>query len=81
MMSAIFGGDPDSPGAPIGWICYGLAISQYLVIALITSTDKAGDLLAKYDRAIAEQREDLVDEFTEHDDEDEAPTGAGTPSQ
>lgn len=81
MMSAIFGGDPDSPGASIGWICYGLAISQYLVIALITSTDKAGDLLAKYDRTIAEQREDLVDEFTEHDDEDEAPTGAGTPSQ
>ena len=81
MMSAIFGGDPDSPGASIGWICYGLAISQYLVIALMTSTDKAGDLLAKYDRTIAEQREDLVDEFTEHDDEDEAPTGAGTPSQ
>lgn len=65
MMSAIFGGDPNSPGAMIGWICYVLAISQYLIIALITSADKATDLLAKYDRVIAEQREDLVEEFCE----------------
>ena len=49
----------------IGWICYVLAISQYLIIALITSADKATDLLAKYDRVIAEQREDLVEEFCE----------------
>lgn len=70
MMSAIFGGDPNTPGATIGWVCYLLAISQYLIIALITSTDKAGDLLEQYDRAIAEQREDLVEEFT-----DEEPSG------
>ena len=67
MMSAIFGGEPDAPGSTIGWICYVLAIVQYLIIALITSTDKAGNLLEKYDKAIDKQREDLVDEFTEED--------------
>ena len=67
MMSAIFGGEPDAPGSTIGWICYVLAIVQYLIIALITSTDKAGNLIEKYDKAIGKQREDLVDEFTEED--------------
>ena len=80
MISAIFGGDPDSPGAFIGWVTYFLAISQYLIIALITSTDKAGDILTKYDRAIAEQREDLVDEFTEEDEGDDS-SEAETPSR
>lgn len=67
MMSAIFGGEPDAPSSTIGWICYVLAIVQYLIIALITSTDKAGNLIEKYDKAIGKQREDLVDEFTEKD--------------
>ena len=67
MMSAIFGGEPDAPGTSIGWICYVLAIVQYLIIALITSADKAGELLEKYDKAIGEQRKDLVDEFTKED--------------
>jgi hypothetical protein len=71
MMAAIFGGDPDLPAATIGWVCYFLAITQYLIIALITSADKAGDLLSRFDRAIAEQREDLIEEFVEEDDEDE----------
>jgi len=65
MMSAIFGGDPESAAATIGWICYALAIVQYLIIALITSADKAGDLLSNFDRAIADQREDLVEEFVD----------------
>ncbi len=77
MMSAIFGGDPDSAAATIGWICYFLAITQYLIIALITSADKAGDLLSHFDRAIAEQREELVEEFVDEDD----PTQDPEPSQ
>lgn len=80
MMSAIFGGDPDSPGAFIGWVCYLLAITQYIIIALITSSEKAGDLLAQFDQAVAEQREELIDEFAEDDDE-EAPNEVETPSQ
>ncbi|MDA7863570.1 hypothetical protein N9A74_03090 [Akkermansiaceae bacterium] len=44
----------------IGWVCFTLAIIQYLIIALITSADKAGDLIGSFDRAVAEHREDLV---------------------
>ncbi len=63
MMSAIFGGTSDGQGVVIGWICYGMAIGQYLLIAMITSKDKAGDLLKLYDEKVAEQREELVEEF------------------
>jgi len=76
MMSAIFGGDPDTAAATIGWVCFFLAITQYLIIALITSADKAGDLLSTFDRAIAEQREELVEEFVEGEDEEEETTEA-----
>ena len=70
MMAAIFGGEPGLPAATIGWVCYFLAITQYLIIALITSADKAGDLLSSFDRAIAEQREELVEEFEEDEEKD-----------
>jgi len=65
MMSAIFGGDPDTPAATIGWVCFFLAITQYLIIALITSADRTGDLLNTFDRAVAAQREELIEEFIE----------------
>ncbi len=78
MMSAIFGGDSDTASATIGWACFFVAIIQYLIIALITSADKAGDLLGHFDRAIAEQREDLVEEFVE--DEEEKATEDPRPS-
>lgn len=68
MMSAIFGGEAGGLDSAIGWICYLLAIVQYLIIALITSADKAGDLIGSFDRAVAEQREDLVEEFVEEDE-------------
>jgi hypothetical protein len=68
MMSAIFGGDPGTPPSTTGWVCYFVAIIQYLIIALITSADKAGDLLSTFDQAIAEQREDLVEEFVESEE-------------
>ncbi len=71
MMSAIFGGDPDTAAATIGWVCYFLAIVQYLIIALITSADKAGDLLGSFDRAIAEQREEIVEEFVDDVEKEE----------
>lgn len=71
MMSAIFGGDPETPAAMIGWVCYFVAIIQYLIIGMITSADKAGDLLSTFDRAIAEQREGLVEEFVDTEGEDD----------
>ena len=70
MMSAIFGGDPDTPAATIGWVCFFLAITQYLIIALITSADRTGDLLSTFDRAVAAQREDLIEEFIEETEDE-----------
>lgn len=72
ILAAIFGGPAPVPGEPwqphhyhwlIGWICYTLAITQYLIIGLVTSRDKALDALAEFDRRVAERRRELVEEF------------------
>jgi hypothetical protein len=47
----------------IGWLCYGMALAQYLFIGLVTTRDKALDVLSKFDRAVAEQRRELLEEF------------------
>ena len=47
----------------VGWCCYFAAISQYLVIGLVTSRDKVFDVLNEFDRAVAERRRDLIEEF------------------
>lgn len=53
---------------PVGWWCYGIAISQYLVIGLVTSRDKAMDVLAEFDRQVAKRRAKIVEEFDIHGD-------------
>lgn len=67
IMTAIFGGNPAVEGEyvhwAVGWACYGLAITQYLVIGLVTSRDKAIDALAEFDRQVARRREELIEEF------------------
>jgi hypothetical protein len=50
------------PG-PIGWICYFVAIAQYLLIGLVTSRDKALDVLAQFDRQVAVRRREIIREF------------------
>lgn len=47
----------------IGWICYFLAVTQYLIIGLVTSRDKALDVLAEFDRQVALRRQELIEEF------------------
>lgn len=47
----------------VGWTCYLLAITQYLIIGLVTSRDRAMDVLSVFDRQVAERREDLIREF------------------
>ena len=49
----------------VGWVCYLLAISQYLIIGLVTRRDKALDMLSEFDRAVADRRKELVEEFVE----------------
>lgn len=56
IMAAIF------PGTP-GWVCYWLAIIQYLIIGLVTSRDRALDVLSEFDRQVARRRQELIDEF------------------
>lgn len=47
------------PGT-LGWICYGLAITNYLIIGLVSSRDRAIDVLQQFDRQVVHMREDLV---------------------
>lgn len=47
----------------VGWVCYLLAITQYLIIGLVTSRDRAMDVLSEFDRAVAQRRRELVEEF------------------
>lgn len=49
----------------VGWACYLMAITQYLIIGLVTRRDKALDMLSEFDRAVAVRRKELVDEFKE----------------
>ncbi len=47
-----------------GMICYALAITQYLIIGLVTSRDRALDLLSEFDRQVAIRRREIIDEFS-----------------
>lgn len=51
-------------GGMIGWVFYVLAIVQYLIIGLVTSRDKALDVLSQFDRAVAERRQEILEELT-----------------
>ncbi len=46
-----------------GWVCYLFAIVQYLIIGLVTSRDRALDVLSAFDRQIEIQRNKLIEEF------------------
>jgi hypothetical protein len=71
IMCAIFGGRySDNPERWfVGWACYGLAIFQYLIIGLVTSRDRAMDVLSEFDRAVAKRRRELIREFDIKDSE------------
>lgn len=47
----------------IGWICYGVAITQYLIIGLVASKDKAIDVLTQFDMVMARQRDEIESEL------------------
>jgi len=83
IMTAIFEG-------PVGWVCYGFAITQYLIIGLVTSRDKAMDALSEFDKQVAIRRREIVQEFdineaAEHraasDGDAEAPTESASKSE
>ncbi|MCH8830110.1 MAG: hypothetical protein IID45_11090, partial [Planctomycetes bacterium] len=41
----------------------GVAIVQYLIIGLVTSRDKALNVLSEFDRQVALRRREIIDEF------------------
>ena len=47
----------------VGWFCYILAITQYLIIGLVTSRDRAAEVLSIYDHAVAERRKELIQQY------------------
>lgn len=65
-----------APGSA-GWICYGMALTQYLIIGLVTSRDKALDVLTLFDETMQAQRQDLVDELHLQDEAEIPEAGSG----
>jgi hypothetical protein len=57
----------------IGWICYGMAITNYLIIGLVSSRDKALDVLQQFDHAVTDLREELVEEIQSHEGDELSP--------
>jgi hypothetical protein len=47
----------------VGWIGYFSAITLYLFIGLVTSRDKALDVLSEFDRQVAMRRRDIIEEL------------------
>jgi hypothetical protein len=67
-------------GGAIGWVFYGMAIAQYLAMALVTTRDRALDVLLQYDRAVSARRDELVAEFLASPADDDAPQPAAPPA-
>lgn len=67
IMAAIFGGEPGTTAWTVGWVCYGIAIAQYMVIGLVTSRDKALNVIGEFDRKVADYRAELLEEFGDED--------------
>lgn len=61
ILSVIFGGESDRT---VGWVCYLLAIAQFLIIGLVSSRDKALDVLSEFDQQVHRRREELSGELT-----------------
>ncbi|REJ92852.1 MAG: DNA topoisomerase I [Planctomycetota bacterium] len=64
-------------GGTVGWVCYGMAVLQYLIIGLVTSRDRAKDVLARFDEEVAERRKELIDEFQLEETKGEAVESSG----
>jgi hypothetical protein len=59
IMTVIFGGAMGTRDFVIGWVFYGLAVAQYLIIGLITERDRLDGLLKQFDRSADEIRREI----------------------
>ncbi|WP_437185451.1 DNA topoisomerase I [Planctomicrobium sp. SH668] len=56
----------------IGWIFFALAITQYLIIGLVTSREKAFKVLSNFDDEVSKARQALVEKLDlDHPEKDE----------
>jgi len=60
IMTVIFGNHPGTREFIVGWIFYGLAITQYLIIGLITDGDRLTGLLTQFDRSADAIRKEIL---------------------
>ena len=71
IMAVIFG----APTHPIvGWVCYTLAIVQFLIIGLVSSRDKALDVLREFDQQVKLRRDDLAQNYADWGESDDPPS-------
>ena len=57
----------------VGWICFAIAIAQYLIIGLVTSRDRAIDVLLTFDKKVEEARQQIIEDFHIRPQDTEAP--------
>ena len=62
IMTVIFGNQPGTREFFVGWVFYGLAITQYLIIGLVTEGDRLTGLLKEFDRSAEAIRKEIVSE-------------------
>lgn len=58
--------------SPWVWLWYGLAITNYLIIGLVTSRDRAVNILAQYDKAVTDRRHEIEIAVLKHDQQEVA---------
>ncbi len=47
----------------VGWVFYLMAITQYLIMGLVTSRDHAMEVLSEFDKQVTIRRRELMEEF------------------
>jgi len=52
IMTVIFGNAPGTREFTVGWVFYGLAVVQYLIIGLVTERDRIAGLLQQFDQCV-----------------------------
>jgi hypothetical protein len=62
IMTVIFGNAPGTREFVVGWVFYGLAVTQYLIIGLMTERDRIAGLLAQFDRSADVIRKEILGE-------------------
>ena len=62
IMTVIFGNAPGTSEFIVGWVFYALAITQYLIIGLITESDRFTGLLRQFDQGADAIRKEILRE-------------------